>query len=241
MLAAAVAMSITLNLQSQTTPDIDPFDARPIGKGPPKTTAADLEAAEIEARELNQIQSRLRRWGDEGMLEESHLKKRLDMIRTYPELGKYLAKIADKMIEEKSPEIGDVLDAMSMRADVPPEATARYIELTKRIIEGKTAKDIKDGFEQEYLSAISDVLAAHLSPENEDLLIALLHMGTKGHAYRALGRVGTIRALPAMQKYADDYERHAKTQDNGSVTVWLDDIKGSLMELSNRVSGGVRK
>ncbi len=106
-------------------------------------------AAEAEATKLGQIQSRLRRWGDEGMLEDSHLKKRLEMIQTYPELGKYLAKIADEMIEQKSPEVGDVLDAMSMRTDVPPEATARYIELTKRIIEGKTAKDIKDGFEQE--------------------------------------------------------------------------------------------
>lgn len=230
-------MCITLSLQSQSNSARDPF------AGPPLSLAAAAAeaAAEAEATKLNQIQEMMRLWGDEGMIDEDRMKKRLKMIQTYPELGKWLAKVADRMIEQRSPEIADVLDAIALRTDVPPEATARYFELTKRIIEGKTAKDIKDGFEQEYLSGIADVLAAHLSPENEDLLIALLHMGTKGHAYRALGRVGTIRALPAMQKYADDYERYAKTQDNGSVTEWLKDIKASLMELSKRVSGGVRK
>jgi len=192
--------------------------------------------AESEAEKLRRIQSMLTRWGDEGMLGESHLKKRLEMIRTYPELGKFLPKIADHMIDQRSPEIGDVLDAMSLRPDVSPAATARYIELAKRIIEGKTAKDIKDDFEREYLSGITEVLAAHLSADNEDLLMALLHFGTKGHAHRALGRVGTIRALSAMQKYADNYEQYARTQNDGSASLWLKEIKESLSELSKRVS-----
>ena len=229
-------MCITLSLQSQSNSARDPFAGPPLS---PAAAAAEA-AAEAEATKLNHIQEMML-WGDEGMIDEDRMKKRLKIIQTYPELGKWLAKVADRMIEQRSPGIADVLDAIALRTDVPPEATARYIELTKRIIEGKTAKYIKDGFEQEYLSGIADLLAAHLSPENEDLLIAFLHMGTKGHAHRALGRVGTIRALPAMQKYADDYERYAKTQDTGSVTEWLKDIKASLMELSKRVSGGVRK
>lgn len=227
-LVAFAVTSTTFNLQSQSNDVRDPFS-------PPPPSPAEL-VAEAEAEKLGRIQSMLQRRDDEGMLPEWRLQKRLDMIRTYPELGKYLAKIADQMIEQKSPEIGDVFDAMSTRPDVPPAATARYIEFTKRIIEGKTAKGIKDGFEQEYLSGISDVLAANLTPENEDLLIALLKFGTKGHAQRALGRAGTIRALPAMQKYADEYEQYARTENNGSALLWLEEIQGSLMALKKRVS-----
>ncbi len=240
-LATALAMSVTSNLQSQSTPAIDPFDARPTSKRPPTTTAVELEATEIEAAKLNRIQAILRRRHDEGMFVESQMKKRLDMIRTYPELGRHLVKIADRMIEQRSPEIGDVLDAMSMRADVPPEATARYIELTKSIIEGKTAKDINDGFEKEYVSGIANVLAAHISPENEDLLIKLLWFDPYSNTYKVLGRAGTSRALPAMQKYADDYEKHARSRGNASAYYSLKEIKGSLVELSKRVSGAEQR
>lgn len=225
---AFMTISMGSNLRSQSNDARDPFAS-------PSPSPAEV-VAESEVEKLRRIQSMLIRRGDEGMLSESRLKKRMDMIRTYPELGRFLSKIADDMIEQRSPEIGDVLDAMSMRLDVPPAATARYIELAKRIIEGKTAKDIKDRFEQEYLSGITEVLAAHLSSENEDLLIAMLHFGTKGHAHRALGRVGTMRSLSAMQKYADNYEQYARTQNDGSASLWLKEIKESLSELSRRVA-----
>ena len=221
-------ISTAFNLQSQSNVARDPFASNP-------PSPAEM-AAEAEATKLFQIQAMLERRDDEQMFSESRLQKRLDMIQTYPELGKYLPKIADQMIVQRSPQIGDVLDAMSMRADVPPAATAHYIELAKHIIKGKTAKDISDVFEQEFLSGITKVLAAHLTPENEDLLIALLRFGTNGYAQRALGRVGTIRSLPAMQKYADDYELYARTQDDASVSEWLKEIKGSLLALSKRVS-----
>lgn len=227
-LMTLAVVGTALNLQAQVKDARDPFASPPL-------TPAQVEAV-AEAEKLGRIQSTLQRWGDEGMLSEGRLKKRLNLIRTYPELGKYLAQIADQMIEQKSPEISDVLDAMSMRSDVPPEAITRYIELTKRMIAGKTAKDIKDGFEEECLRGIPDVLASHLTPENEDLLIVLLQFGTQGHAHRALGRAGTIRALPAMQKYADEYEQYARTENNGSVSLWLKEIKESLMALSKRVS-----
>lgn len=176
------------------------------------------------------------------MIPEDQLKFRLNMIQTYPEMGKYLVQIADEMIEKKMPGIiADVLEAISMRPDVPPEAIARYVDFTKRIIAGKNANDIKDKFEQEYLRGIPDVLGAHPTPENEDLLIALLEFGTQGNAQKVLGRVGTIRALPAMQKYVDKYEQYARTENDGSVFLWLKEIKESLMTLKKRVSGTSQK
>lgn len=104
-----VLIGTALNLQAQLKDARDAFAS-------PAPNPAQL-AADAEAEKRTQILFTLQRWGDEGMLPEGRLKIRLGMIQTYPELGKYLAQIAGEMIENRSPGIADVLDAMSKWED----------------------------------------------------------------------------------------------------------------------------
>lgn len=222
-------MVAALNLQAQTSDARDPFYT------PPPSPAQ--VAAEAEAGRRMEIMNAMRRWGDEGMLPDKHLERRLEMIRTCPDMGKYLVSITDEMIERKYSDISDYLEAIAMRKDIPPEAIARYIGLTKRMIQDKTLNFSIHGFDGEYLTGMSDVLAAHPTPENEELLITLLGFNTNGQAFRALAQIGTIRALPAMQKYAEKLEQHARSHDDFYTLQRLKEVREGLAKLKARVSG----
>jgi hypothetical protein len=227
MWLALLASASHLGAQQTTVPG-DPFYT------PPLTSAQ--QKAEVEAGKRSVIQHAMVKWGDEGMLSDEHQKRRLEMIRTCPDMGRYLVSITDEMIELKFPDISDYLEAIAMRPDIPSEAVARYIGLARRMIKNKALKFSTHEFDGEYLVGISDVLAAHPTPENEELLITLLQFGTQSHAFRALARMGTSRALPAMQKYADDAERHYRG-DNGFYSQQrLNEVREGLAKLMMRVS-----
>jgi hypothetical protein len=227
---------LLVSLSGCLTPSLRAQRSLPSEPSVPESTKGGSQPTQMDEDKLAFIQAMMARSGEEGRFNDAQLQKRLNLIKSSPDLGRYLVEIADRLLASKDAEISDVLDAMAQRTDIDPQAIERYVSLAENTVKVKSFEELDRG-QMAFLSGMTEILAAHPTMEHERLLIRIQQIGLGGMVAEALAKSGGAQALKALEQQVLEYEELMKRfPDNPSVRQNAQQIKSHLESLRRRLA-----
>ena len=225
--------SLSVQAGAQVNASSAPFNIKVV-----LPNARELPAG-IDEGKLDKVADMMETHGDEGRLDDEHLKRRQEMIANDPELGAYLVALADLRLAQNDLAVADLLEAMSLRQDVDGAAVERYIQKAERVVQTPLEKEVGQA-ELNYLRGMTKLLESRPSQKNEDLLVQMLPFEPFVRADRALAQMGSARVVPVLEKFSHAYPHSTRLKDQGPVPLVADvgtEIQKSLKILRTRLAG----
>ena len=171
--------------------------------------------------------------------EQQRESQRLQSIQTEPNLGPYLAALAEKATTDQSSKLQGVFQAMALRQDVDPAVIQFYIRKAQTLLESNPEK--LRSYDYNLLMGVPYLLTMQATPLNEDLLLKILKLSERYNdthfidvAGAALAKIGSERALSPLEEAIKWAYQH---RDDMSNSQFAARIEGYLTKLRTRTHG----